>query len=126
MAFSLVALGVLLLLAWTLVRRRRAAVRASTCRQRFESVYSGLLPIPALTQDTRYGLPHFEVMFQDEAMLQAANVDGTNRRFLEAIDAACSDCGSRARPFDAKRAVFFTYPSHADELVRRHPEARNE
>jgi len=104
----LIAAGCALVL-WFIVRSLRIVARDKASRRCFEKTYSDSAPMPVLSIGSRYGFPTFEVEFPDKAALDAASRDGTNARFIEGIGLVWSDWGTRAKPFDARKAIEFGF-----------------
>jgi hypothetical protein len=56
-------------------------------------------------------------VFRSKLDLQSAVEKGLDASFTMAIAELCKRRGPRSLPFEAKRAVFFTYEGHGDELL---------
>jgi hypothetical protein len=91
-------------------RIRRAGTSA------FILVYQHFVSQPTFKMSFSYGYPHFQIMFESKAELQAATDTGLNGEFLRVIDEICKKEGTKTRPFSAAKAVFFTYSGYSDDV----------
>jgi hypothetical protein len=112
----LLAIIVLLVVAYAVFGRQRHVRLQAACSDAFESTYATTAPRPAFEMAYSYGEPVFQVQFATKADMQAAA--DANAAFLRAIDELCQHRGRKSRPFKAERAVFFQYPSADDPPVQ--------
>ena len=85
----------------------------------FESVFSSLPATPKYEQRYSYGYPAFTVTFASKPDLDENRTNGLTERFTKRIGELCKDSGSKKHPFDAERAIWFTYEGEIDEIVAR-------
>src|SRR5690349_2954693 len=118
---ALLAIPAVILLV--LILRGMARRDRESLRQRVQGIvssnYSVLDSLPVVDARRNYGFPFFRLTFSDKEALLAADAAGLNASFLAAIQEQFAMSGSRARPFEAKRAVSFDYPGRIDELIAR-------
>ena len=99
--------------ALVLIGRHRVARRRAAGARAFDEAFGQLDQRPQLEMGSSYGFTTFKVTFRTRADKESAAVRGQCATFLRAIGIAFSDEGSADRPFDASRAVYFTYEGYA-------------
>jgi hypothetical protein len=97
------------------IRRTKTLERA--CCAAFDGIYASTNSPPRLTVHPGYGTPVFLVEFADEAALQAARSGAANESFVDAVQAVYADKRHRGEPFDARKAIFFTYEGYLDRRL---------
>ena len=99
----------LVVVAAVLRSRKRQKVQQQEYKDAFDSVFAELSAMPNYEQTYSYGYPAFTVTFATESDLEECNSLGLTKRFSEKISELCGGSGSKKHPFDAKRAIWFTY-----------------
>jgi hypothetical protein len=107
-----------LLGAYVLVGRVRHARLYARSREAVARNYESSSSVPQVRLRYMYGFPAFEIAFDTKEHYSAAAESGLNASIAEKINRLCKHMGSAANPFDAKRAIFFTYPGRKEELRR--------
>ena len=85
-------------------------------------VYVNANPRPSLALRYSYGFPAFTVTFQAKEHRDESEKSGLNGLFVQAIADLCVNEGTRRSPFEAQRAVYFTYAGWLEEQLVLHPE----
>jgi hypothetical protein len=98
---------------------RDKALRAE-CLPALANVYEGFKPIPGFELNYHYGYPAFTITFHNKEQREEAERLGLNSRFIGEIGRICKTRGSSSRPFEAKRAVFFSYTGYVTEFLAKH------
>lgn len=95
------------------VRRERArdAIASETV---FREIYGALSPLPRFEVSSSYGYPALLVVFASKTEMNAAT--RMNDDFRIRIGSVFKGRGSASRPFEADRAIFFTYEGWFEEL----------
>ena len=115
----LVGVALVLLIPVSIRHIARQARLKSASEAAFNRIYVALAPKPTLEHSYRYGFPTFKVMFTSNAALEAAAAAGLNESFKQEIAVLCDDRGSKSRPFDVNKAVWFTYDGWLEEQVAK-------
>ena len=110
-----------LLLAFLRFRHlvRDKALRAE-CLPSFATVYDTFKPIPGFEMKYHYGYPAFTITFHNKEQREEAEKLGLNSSFVAEIGRICKERGSSTRPFEAERAVFFSYAGYVAEFLAKH------
>ncbi|MBI5767400.1 MAG: hypothetical protein HZA93_06360 [Verrucomicrobia bacterium] len=107
----LVVAGALILVGlfcgYFIVSTRRERDRAKRVDAAFREVYAQLSPLPVMEISGAYGFPAFKILFCSRPALEAAS--SRNAAFKSEIGKIYRDYGTRSNPFDADRALLFTY-----------------
>jgi hypothetical protein len=85
------------------------------CVSAFTHTYAESRQRPSLSISYHYGFPAFEIAFQTRQ--QRDEAAGLNASFVEAIQTLCDGLATPGNPFDARKAIAFTYPGHGAELL---------
>ena len=64
---------------------------------------------PKYEQTYNHGYPAFTVTFVTKSDLNESKAHGLTAQFSHKIGEICRDAGSKKFPFDAERAIWFTY-----------------
>ena len=111
-----ISIAVLLVIVLMVRSTKMRKAREQRCRDAFESVFSDSTVRPTYEQGYSYGYPSFTVTFPSKADLQHSETQGRTKRFRDEITQCCEDSGSKKHPFDAERAIWFTYEGEIDEM----------
>ena len=96
--------------------KRHSALEASAL-EAFTRIYSNFNPQPTLKVGYAYGFPKFTITFETKALRDEREKSGSNSSFVNAIAHMCANEGTRARPFEAARAIHFTYASELEDVM---------
>ena len=93
-------------------------VREQECKEAFESIFSDAIVMPKYEQLYAYGHPAFAVTFPTKSDLDNSIGTGYTKRFTEEIGEICQSRSDAKNPFDADRAIWYTYEG---EFSAPHP-----
>lgn len=106
-------------LTFVVLSRRRQIKLKTKCEMAFVSIYIKLSPSPKFEMSYSYSYPAFTITFRSKNDLVAAEEQGFNASFTQTIGQLCKGLGSREHPFEAKRAIFFTFEGWLEEELAR-------
>ena len=116
-AFLLIAGALVILLTLSVARtRKRQRTRREACQAVFDKVYTATEDKPSLHMGYGYGKPIFTVTHPSRAAHDQSELSGANSSFLREIQVVCGECGTQANPYDASRAIHFTWLAVANEV----------
>lgn len=116
--FVLLSLAALLAV-WFIRGSVRHKRLVSGCEAIFRKIYAAPSPMPRLEIGSSYSYPTFTLTFLSKREREAADEAGLNQSFKHEIDMLCRDYGSKSNPFDADKAVWFTYQGWLEEQAAR-------
>ena len=108
--------AVLFVIALMVRSTKMRKAREQRFRDAFESVFSESTVRPTYEQSYSYGYPSFTVTFPSKTDMQHSDTQRRTKRFKEEIAQCCKDSGSKKYPFDAERAIWFTYEGEIDAV----------
>jgi hypothetical protein len=115
--FLIVAGALIVLLALSIARtRKRQKKRREACQAIFDGAYAKTNEKPSLHMSYGYGVPIFKVTHPSRAAHEQSELSGANSSFRRGIQAACGECGTKANPYDASRAIHFAWLAVANEV----------
>jgi hypothetical protein len=112
LVFLVIAIGVRL----AMVKRRHARLQDS-CLAAITRIYAGSDPLPSFTLRYQYGYPAFEIKFRTREQCEQAARLGLNASFTDTVETLCKGLGTSRRPFDAQRAIFFSYIGYVEDFL---------
>lgn len=116
-AFLLIAGALIILITLSVIRtRKRQKTRREACKAVFDKAYAGTEDKPSLHMSYGYGRPVFTVTHPSRAAHERSELSGANSSFRREIQAVCGECGTQASPYDASRAIRFTWLAVASEV----------
>ena len=115
--FLIFAAALIILLALSIARtRKRQKTRRDACQAIFDKVYAETEDKPSLHMSYGYGMPIFKVTHPSRAAHEQSELSGANSSFRRGIQAVCDECGSKANPYDASRAIHFAWLAVGNEV----------
>jgi hypothetical protein len=113
-----IIVGVLFLLLTLFIARarRRQRIRREACEVVFNNVYTESEDKPSFHMSYGYGVPIFKVTHPSRAAHERSELSGANSSFRRGIQTVCGECGTKANPYDAARAIHFAWLAVENEV----------
>ena len=113
---SLIGLSLVLAATAYAVRvRLRDSVLRSACEQVFSEAFAPMGEVPQFKMAYSYAVPVFRICHKSKSLNDIAESTGANAAFVAGIQKVCNAYGSQDNPYQASRAIFFTWNESEEE-----------
>jgi len=109
---QLIAIALLLgclLLALVCLSRVRHGLLKRSAQAVFDRTFGAFQPRPTFKMSYSYGVPTFNIAFASQNDFDRARTSGLTHSFVASIQDLCRGRGSREHPYEASRAVEFSW-----------------